>query len=71
MALLCRPSISALRPLPGVIRTLSRHRRMTESDPTGHRIAESLKTCESKAARKDGYASMVPFTGSRLNIPAR
>jgi hypothetical protein len=33
MALLSRPSMSALRPLSGLIRTLSRHRRMTESDP--------------------------------------
>ena len=38
---------------------------------TGHRIGDSLKTCESKAARKDGYASIVPSTGSRLDIPAR
>jgi len=42
--------------------------RMTQ---TGHRIGESLKTCASKAARKDGYAGIVPFTGSRLDIPAR
>ena len=51
--------------------TLSSAILSTPSTQTGHRIAESLKTCESKAARKDGYASLVPFTGSRLDIPAR
>src|SRR4029453_11575524 len=29
----CRPSMSALRPLPGAKRTLRGHRRMTASDP--------------------------------------
>src|SRR5262245_6643378 len=34
MARTCRPSMSALRPLPGAKRTLRGHRRMTASDPT-------------------------------------
>src|SRR5215510_1229928 len=46
MARTCRPSMSALRPLPGAKRTLRGHRRMTASDPTETWAAQDFRSAK-------------------------
>ena len=61
----------AIEAIADILRSLAA-RRGDANDPnrsSNWGVAENLR--ESKAARKDGYAGIVPFTGSRLDIPAR
>src|SRR5262245_48950820 len=59
LALLSRPSMSALRPLPGVIRTLSPHRRRTGFDP--------IRTLDRSGANRS-YAAGGPVNDSTASL---